>query len=893
MNRSKILLCITTLVCVSCLPLHAASPKDAQALHVRRIIELWKAQEFDVAQRQIHEFLKEHPDSPYLDRLMVIAGDYEWRLGHYAEALSYYDKIQSQEFLDSSFDHRIDSLYHAGQYERLVGALQDRLPAAITNDSQAVRAFQFAEGLAQLGRHQEALKYYESVKETKLATHAKLGMAGSYVTLEQPIQAVPLFLELADMLPEKREALLLRAAQLQMGYDPAAASNTLALLRGQQSSAGAFSQLFLLFQANNHEEIWNFREQFKLSVPSSQQPMLDFFIGRSAFATGHYQEAINYLLPLLTLKTDDTDSTNEKILLTTLIVSAQQLKKADLARQWLGSYEKSFPKDPTLGRLWLAQAQLLASLDSHPKAMEYLDRVLAHPVSANDRESAAYLRVTMLYDQGRWKECHERAREFVVIYPNGEYLSWVKKAMARATSAQLETGTMATEERNLLQSRFVTEIQELLKQERLLTAQEKGTYLLQLAKVQYARQNYQDAIVTASEFIQSFPRDKQMHKAYLVMAYASYEQEDYATFVAYAEKALSLRPDMTEADGVRLNLFTAYLKLASANGDAIDGDAENVVHAANHLYGVYADGKTTLKPEHLVWLARYYYVNVRRDEDELQIEPLHSSKRREQAERSLKILLAANAAGDLNKLDDIVMLSHLYGWLGLINERQALLTEALKQSWPNDSKSRKQRQQMHLALAQLNLDAGKNSVAMDLCVGLTNQADCDPYVRDVAHLQLARVRIKSGDVEQVLGDLQTLQSRRLLAHEPVHLEAAWERAHVAAQVAPDPSYDEKLLALLRQAKRDIVAQDDIVSQDYHISRESNVSKDRVYQAYLMLFDARIAQVEGRLAGERKRVSDQRSKEQVAKTLYGTLTEGNFAVSKFLVAQAKEGLKQIP
>ncbi len=161
----------------------------------------------------------------------------------------------------------------------------------------------------------------------------------------------------------------------------------------------------------------------------------------------------------------------------------------------------------------------------------------------------------------------------------------------------------------------------------------------------------------------------------------------------------------------------------------------------------------------------------------------------------------------------------------------------------------------------------------------------EPYLQQAKKLRIARLKILQGKekIEPLLNELNQLQINRSLNTEPVHLEAAYDYAKYHSRGDP-----KRLLKLLGAAKEAFTSQKDIPAKEYHALRGTNQRLDYVYQAYLMLFDARIAQTEGDLAKRKDPVEASR-KYAIAKELYETLLSEKFAISKYLVDQAQSSL----
>jgi TolA-binding protein len=901
---------------------NAAKPTEAEALFVRRIVELWKGGDYDLAKQQMRQFLGEYPDSPFRDRLMAVAGDHEWSQAHYAEAARFYERIASEDLNKASLDRRVDCLYRIGEYADILTILADNLPpdtGTELTDPEALRLFFYGEALTHRADEEEdedvaiesretALKHFQRLDDTTVAPQAKLSAANTLVKLGRAKDSIALYLALADEFPDNHEALVLRAAQLQTQYDPEGALQTLARLQGHRSESGAFSQIFLLFNAGRYQELVDKRTQLLTSISAEQQPLFDFFLGRAAFAVGKYQEATDWLKPLLDRNTVVSSSpSNEKAILITLIASAQQLDNGEEAAGWMTRYEQEFPKDTTINRLQLAQALLHRGKGKPIEALAIIERIAGKLPSEEDSEKAAFQHITLLYDLGRLRESYQKAEEFVATYPNSDLGPSLKKLMIQATAKQLQDTTLSSEARIALQQRISKEIGAALRIKGVLTSDEKATYLLQLAKSEYAQKHFHGAMVAATQFIDDYPRDHDAYQAHLILAYCHLENgTSLPSFIENAEAALRLEPNMPDQDVIHLNLVGAYLKLAQASGENSNEEGGNTSRAAEHAYTVVSRGISPVKLETLRWLAHYYYVQVRAGGNETLIQPLPLSNRRVLAHRAAQVLqtaLAKSSSTEPERLQEYIMLSRLYGWLGLEDQRRELLEQTVARPWPDSREIRQQLNHLRLELGQRYEITGDHKKALAVYEQLVSgAAENDPYVRDATQLQMSRLRFyalpeaqrraDNPEVVMVLSTLQGLQTRRSISQEPVHLEAAWSRAWISASLEGPFTHDDRLLNNLKQAKRDIVSQDDIVSRDYHASRQKRPDKDTIYQAYLMLFDARIAQLEAQQAASRLRYQEQKSKLLAAETLYNTLLHGNFAVSNYLVLQAQSGLDEI-
>lgn len=865
----------------------ADQPSQGEVLHVRRIVGLWQEGEQELARKEMRHFFQRHPASPLKSQLNLLIADEEYHQGHYREALRYYNQIPPAA-LDADAEARcLDCYYRCGDHEEIVRRLSPRIS---TSDIDQRSIYQYAQALAHLGRHEEAIAQFERLYNTSLESPAKMALVKSYVVLDQPEQAVDLLLAMAEDSDDQSDELLLQAALLQSQYDADAAAKTIGRIQGTGIESGAFCQALILFQAGDFRQLWDRRDHFLSSVDEGQKMQINLYLGRAALALGLWSEAEQLITPLA------AGDKQDKIVLASLVACAQGRKQLEKAEAHLSRFETSFPDDPLLGRLVLAQAESYHQLSQPVAALNSVERVLELSKDPKEREKAALLRVVILCDQAHWRECHHRVEDFLAEYAASDQRVPLHKLLIKATIGQLEDTQLTADERELIQQRLVGEITALIGASADLTEDERISCLLQLASVQYARKNYVQARFYAKQLIEQHPKDQRLAQAHLLMAYCHYQENEWQPFIEHAETALALQPDSADGDKVRLNLFGVYLQLARAAGETSEGESGNIARAADHLYTVIQRGKTEVKPDNLRWLIGFYYANAVSGIDECAIQPLAPCKKRELAERALYLLTKLPSPAEFK---DRWMSSQLLAIVGRGEDRRRELETILAYAWPNAPQLKRELVRARFALASVLESDGDTRGALKLYETFAPAERAqDPRIYDMAQLRLARLKYSQlsapndSQVQSVLQQLRDLQNRRTLAHEPIHLEAAYERAHIAAMMQSPDSPATLLVANLKQAKREITAEEDIVSRDYHTSRRADSAKNAIYQAYLSLFDARIAQLEAEIATAKRDFVEQRAKAAAARTLYTKLLTGEFAISKYLVSQAESNLDQM-
>ena len=228
----------------------------------------------------------------------------------------------------------------------------------------------------------------------------------------------------------------------------------------------------------------------------------------------------------------------------------------------------------------------------------------------------------------------------------------------------------------------------------------------------------------------------------------------------------------------------------------------------------------------------------------------------------------------------------------------------------------------HTSLLRTLTESASAPARSHLSLGLSLEADGDtqgaitayrkalatprreaPSVHDGAQLRLARLLLSTHlypnahfsdclgiqEAEELLKDLQT---HKRFDQEPLHLEAAYDYAAASASLASPEQSAETRLRILRDAKKEFTRADDIASKDYQAQRLRHPEMEGLYQSYLQLFDARIAQLQAELAKERGDATQYKILRQAAQTLYSALLQGQIAVSKYVMDQAQLGLLEL-
>jgi tetratricopeptide (TPR) repeat protein len=427
------------------------------------------------------------------------------------------------------------------------------------------------------------------------------------------------------------------------------------------------------------------------------------------------------------------------------------------------------------------------------------------------------------------------------------------------------------------------------------------SHRLHVYKALYELEDYSKVQGYLDAALNSYQDHPDAHLLHLLYAMCAHQQDPMSqTFIDHAEKTLALDPKQTEANKLRLNLFVAYKK----NGDRLG-------EAANHLYQAIQNDSTSVKQENQLWLANFLYDQVKTPYAELVTEPLSNQLQISVAEKSADVF---SAALDIEHTTDLPIekavsleaeffkLANLYGWLDMLQEQEKLLKQLTEwqENYPSLQWSLRTRTQF--SLARLLYEEQLVNQAQRLFQVLLSQKGTDPFITKAAKLFNARLafelmpdeekNIRNSKIVNILQNLKDLQIRKTLAHEPLHLEAALDYAAIRASLEPKGAQSKQQYTLLLKAKESFTCQDDLCSKEYQASRLRYPDKERIYQAYLMLFDAHILKHEAEMAALNGHQDEAALKKSAAIEMYNTILKEKFSVSKYLHDQAVLNLNEL-
>lgn len=836
-----------------------ANPDEAR--FVRRILAFWQDGDTAIVQSEIAQFFSLYPQSSYGDTLHLLLGDLHSHQKQYESALSHYEAVKEPALRAKCLNNRLDCLFRLQRYEALAQLAQLHLPdPSHFSPEESLRVYFYAEALFQQKSLADAYAWFQKLLGTPYEVNALIALSEIDAAIGNYKHASETLLVLAEQ-PQQREKALLRAAHLTAqsvfkaqseSLEDALALYTL-LQAGSYANEATLAKAILLFDSGAYQKLI---EESALWPTSA---LVDFYIGRSYFNLGSYGEADARLLPLLNGEKElsPRDPATDKVLYLTLIASACHQGLAEQAAELTTRFEIAFPQDPSLAEVLYTQAMFLKNQGKSLEATTLFDRVMREFPTYEKRKPA------------------ERERNLL---------------LASRSIQQIEEAEKGGQKCETLREQLVREIRALLDSPDALTQEQRPQYLLKLSKALYDLKRYQEALPILLNYIEAYPDDPLLYQGHLLLAVCFQEGAgDDRHFAHHAEQVLLLRDTIGEQRQLRLNLFSSYIRLAE---NANEKQRVSLLEqAADHLYRA----GEPLKPEHRLWLANYYYEKANLQEDPA------SQAFAMRAVEIFRLILEQERSSSLER--EWFRLSQLYGYLNRRQEQISLLRTLVQMQQTESAASWKLRGQALFALAQAYETEGEPLLALEYYQKMIETKSSDAYLTNFARLHWARLAfaelpaarrsLDDPDMMALLKTLKELQMRRLLQHEPLHLEAALDYAEMRSTVAPPKERDEQKRLLLSKIKEEFTSHEGLWAKDYQAGLKDLPEKALLYQAYMMLMDAHRLKVEAKIAAQQGQALDSQIKKEAAMSLYKSLMQGKFAVSKYLVDQAKSNYEPSP
>lgn len=909
--RKNLLLKFTTLsLMLTSLSLTAAPEATPQeALVLRRISEFWKDGDFATVKKQILDYLSRHPETQLKDHLNAMLGDIYFQEKNFTQALAVYERIQNQEVRAKIFFNSLQARFENKDYNGVVQQAHDYLKdyqlgntdtdvklRRILAESLFREAFETKDPEKKAHYLKLARPHYKILSQTKYGDKALFPLAEIHRLLKESQHAADLYLLLAKKFPEHKERFLFQAAVLQIDFNQQEALDNFGkiyALNGKRAHLAAFNKLVLLFNNGKHQDYVAFYTEVSKTIPKDKAPLLEFYLGRSYYELKNYKNAAETFESFVSNPLNR--SKEYRIALLLMINCAKFQKDVTLFERSLVQFKENFYQDKELPKAILMFAQLCREKGDFNQSAEDLRMILKEFPEYGEREVVLFDYSLSLTKMQNWEASRVSFAEFLQEFPGSLKVKSATRHLINCYIEILKDPTRA--DYQTVKEEFLTLLINSYNKEGFLNGEEKEKYLLVMVKCLYEFGKYQDALVFLEPYIIQHPKDAFTGEEHLLMALCFQKLQHLDQFILYAEKALSINPELAERDILHLELYNAYLNLSLSENDPQQKGAV-LDKAADHLYLSHVWEEKGIKLDNHLWLANYYYQKLKTEDADASV-----------YEKSLflyKSLLGV-AGGDtqVDISSDSLFLEHeVLKFADLIGmkedlQKQISILEALchKQEEHVDLPWKLQRR-TKLELAQAYERNLQTSAAKNIYRELIETAGALPsIVTNTAQLHLARVEyaqlnqenknLNNQEMIAILQNLKDLQIQKKIMGEPVHLEAAVQYAEIRTELEENASKAKSKLFFLKRIKDNFNTNEDTITQEYHELMARYPEKEKIYQSYMKYIQAEILRCEAELARENNQNQQANNMQNEALRLLDELLKSEEGLKPYLLDRVKK------
>ncbi len=909
--RKNLLLKFTTLsLLLTSFSLTAAPEATPQeALMLRRISEFWKDGDFATVKKQILDYLSRHPETQLKDHLNAMLGDIYFQEKNFAQALSVYERIQNHEVRAKIFFNLLQAKFENKDYEGVVQLAHEYLKdhqlgngdvdvklRRILAESLFREAFEAKDPEKKAHYLKLARPHYKILSQTKYGDKALFPLAEIHRLLKENERAADLYLLLAKKFPEHKERFLFQAAVLQIDFNQQEALDNFGKiygLNGKRAQLAAFNKLVLLFNNGKYQDYVGFYTEVSKTIPKEKAPLLEFYLGRSYYELKNFKDAAGTFESFVSNPLNR--SKEYRIALLLLINCAKYEKDVSLFERSLVQFKKNFYQDKELPKAILMFAQLCREKGDFRQSADDLKMILKEFPEYSEREVVLFDYALSLAKVQNWEESRESFVAFLQEFPNSLKTKSATRHLINCYIEILKDPTRV--DYQAIKENFLKLLVDSYNREGFLNAEEKQKYLLVMVKCLYEFGQYQDALVFLEPYIIQQPADTLTGEEHLLMALCFQKLQHPDQFIAYAEKALAINPELSDKDILHLELYNAYLNLSLSENDELR-KRQILDSAADHLYLSHVWEEKGIKLDNHLWLANYYYYKVKTEADS---QPLYDKS--VVLYKSLLGVASGDAKVDISS--DSLFLEHevlkfadLIGMKGDLQKQIAILEVLCRKQEEHLDLPWKLQRRTKLELAQayernLQTSAAKN-IYREL---IESSGDLPSIVTNTAQLHLARVEyvqldagsknLTNQELIAILQSLKDLQIQKKIMGEPVHLEAALQYAEIRTELEENASKAKSKLFFLKRIKDNFNTNEDTITQEYHELMNRYPEKEKIYQSYMKYIQAEILRCEAELARENKQNQQANNMENEALRLLDELLKSQEGLKPYLLDRVKK------
>lgn len=832
-----------------------------EALSLRRIAQFYEEKAYDIVFQQGDEFLKEFPKSSYVDDINTLLGDLSVEKKDYGKALFFYEKIVDEKKKLSTFFNKLECLYQTHSYDRLVNLCASFLDNGKETDRKerekityilAVSLYEKLKDIKDPKEKQQlavkSISYFEELVQTDYKMVAKEHLAFLYGLINNNQRASELYIELARLTPSRKEEYLFTSASHQRKYDKNLALTTYAQLthlEGKLSKEAAYNRLLLLFETQKYSEILLAKDQILKLIPDDKKPLFHFFIGRSYFALEDYKRAKEHLKEFVDQAAPN--STNLELSLLSLVECAEKMVDISLLDETIEKLNSCFPKSKSLANAIFVRGLLHKQEKNYKSAGKDFESIIKNEIPFDDQQALSFEYGHLLILSKNYGRARSFFEKHIKSYPNDPKSALVWNYFLFTSLKEAEQEPL---DKTALKMQLKNDLTSILQKKEMLSDGEQAEYLFLLGKTNYALKQYQESITLFKSYLDKYSSYPNTPKAHLFLAYAYKEKEnDLNLFCYHAEKALSYGKKFKDQAEIHLSLYNAYYEFSKRQEKL---NIDPIEKAAEHLYFLFCLDQKKVSQENQLWLGSYYHDKVKKTpQGELHyLLALRAQKVYENALQEYQNKDFALSSNNMYLEPHFLRLSEIYH-IQKKKEKEIEVLSFLNTGYERASDSNLDwscQDKALFSLASLLKEEGKISLAIPLYEKVAKKQSRSVLAPissfEAAKLQLNRMENSVADlsdphVASIITELKNLTIKRSLETEPIHLEAGLELIDIQCKLDKSDNKVQKQLFLLSRMKEDFLSEQDIIGKDYRVLRKKLPQKEKLFQAYLKLIDAKI------------------------------------------------------
>jgi tetratricopeptide (TPR) repeat protein len=838
------------------------------------------------------------------DHLNAMLGDLYFQERNYRQALATYDLIGNPEIREKTTFNRLQAHFETRDFVPVIEGAERFLKGQKGHDGEMKVRYLLAEACFRQALKSDEMEqkvfylkmakpHYKILTQTKYSDRALFPLAEIHRLLREDDRAAALYLSLASKYPEHKERFLFQAGILQIKENKSAALDTFKRVHemgGKRSKLAAFNRLILLYQSEQFEEFLSFYDKVIAQMPEQKVPLLQFYEGRCHYGMGDFQQAV---LPLENFITNTSGRSKElKTGYLLLVNCARQLKDLSLLERTLFSFKTTFPKDADVPKALMMHAQMCRENGDFTQALTDLEMVMNEYPAYEDREGVLYDYALLLSQTDRWQAARESFLSFLDQYPHSRRTSGAWRHLLNCSIEELKDPSNVNSEET--KRNFISVLGDALKQENILTENERDQYYLVMLKCFCELEEHEEILPALSEFISDVAKPELLAEAHLLMAICQQRlNDDLDPFIYHAEEAFAHNPKVGEGNLLHLELYNAYLTKSFS-----EEDEENASYyqnaAAEHLFASDAWKERSIKLDNYLWLTNHFFQRAKAgDEDAFH-----------RADQLYKDLLGVGsgqetlsiAADSLYLEGEVLKYAHLLEMNGQHSAKVSILEKLAKRQEEQAQLPWKLQKRTLFELAKAYEGEKRFQDALNSYRHVVKTGGKGSMVACSAALHQAKLEYQllkpkqqvseSPEMLSILHTLKDLQIQKKVSAEPLHLEAALQYAEIRGSLSDPKGEAKSTYFFLKRMQEDFHPNGDPISEEYTQVRETLPEKNGIFGAYMRYIDAKMLVCQAKMVRDEKKLDEALALEDEALQILDELTEAEEYLQPYLSERVK-------